>query len=61
MLLYWFALQFFGGFDSIASSQYSQGGGTAFFAHVGGFLTGIALIYAMGARQRYSSRRDLRW
>ena len=61
MLLYWFALQFFGGFDSIAASQYSQGGGTAFFAHVGGFIAGIVLIKVMGTRQRYTRRRDLYW
>jgi membrane associated rhomboid family serine protease len=61
MLIYWFALNLFGGFDSIVSSQYSQGGGTAYLAHVGGFLAGIALIYAMGARQPYSRRRDLYW
>ena len=36
-------------------------GGTAFFAHVGGFVAGIALIHLMGARQRFSRRRDLYW
>lgn len=61
MLLYWFALQFFGGFDSITTSQYSQGGGTAFFAHVGGFIAGVLLIKVMGTRQVYSRRRDLYW
>ena len=61
MLLYWFALQFFGGFDSIASSQYSQGGGTAFFAHVGGFVAGIILVKLLGTRERYTKRRDLYW
>jgi membrane associated rhomboid family serine protease len=61
MLLYWFGLQFFGGFDSIASSQYSQGGGTAFFAHVGGFIAGIILVKLLGTRERYTKRRDLYW
>ena len=36
-------------------------GGTAFFAHIGGFLAGIALIYTMGTRQVYARRRDLYW
>ena len=58
MLAYWFALQLFGGFGSITEA--SQGG-TAFFAHVGGFLTGILLVNTMGARQRFSRRRDLYW
>lgn len=58
MLAYWFVLQLSGGFGSIAES--SQGG-TAFFAHIGGFVAGIVLISVMGARQRFSRRRDLYW
>ncbi len=58
MLAYWFAIQVFGGFGSIAEA--SQGG-TAFFAHVGGFVAGIALVNVMGARQRFYRRRDLYW
>ena len=58
MLLYWFALQLFGGFGSITES--SQGG-TAFFAHVGGFVVGIVLIKLMGTHKRYWRRRDLSW
>ena len=61
MLVYWFLLQLFGGFDAITASQYSQGGGTAFFAHVGGFLAGMVLIYLLGTRERYYRRRDLTW
>ncbi|MGO9261323.1 MAG: rhomboid family intramembrane serine protease [Bryobacteraceae bacterium] len=60
MLIYWFAVQFFSGVGSIGYSQASQGG-TAFFAHIGGFLAGIALVNLMGARERYSRRRDLYW
>ena len=59
MLIYWFALQLFGGFGSVGRP--ATQGGTAFFAHVGGFIVGIALIYAMGTRQRYWRRRDLSW
>jgi membrane associated rhomboid family serine protease len=58
MLIYWFALQLFGGFGGAGTA--SQGG-TAFFAHVGGFLVGIALISLLGTRQRYWSRKDLSW
>ncbi len=60
MLIYWFAVQFFSGVGSIGYSQASQGG-TAFFAHIGGFLTGMALVNLMGARERYYRRRDLYW
>jgi len=59
MLIYWFGVQFLSGVGSIGNSAASQGG-TAFFAHVGGFLTGIVLINLMGTRQRYT-RRDLYW
>jgi membrane associated rhomboid family serine protease len=58
MLAYWFAMQVFGGFGSISEASQS---GTAFFAHVGGFVAGIALVYGMGARERFSRRRDLYW
>jgi len=61
MLIYWFVLQLFGGFDAITESQYSQGGGTAFFAHVGGFIAGMILIHLLGTRERYYRRRDLYW
>jgi membrane associated rhomboid family serine protease len=40
MLGYWFLLQVVGGFATIDAS----GGGTAFWAHIGGFVTGAALI-----------------
>jgi membrane associated rhomboid family serine protease len=58
MLLYWFGLQLFGGFGSIGEA--SQGG-TAFFAHIGGFLVGILLIFVLGTRERYWRRKDLVW
>jgi membrane associated rhomboid family serine protease len=60
MLLYWFALQFFQGIGSIAYSSIS-GGGVAWFAHVGGFLAGIALVYILRTRERFRYRPDLRW
>ena len=59
-LIYWFGLQFLSGVGTLGSSQVSQGG-TAFFAHVGGFVAGIVLVNVMVTRERYSRRRDLRW
>jgi membrane associated rhomboid family serine protease len=52
ILLYWFAIQFFSGFGSLASQDYS-GGGVAYFAHIGGFLAGMLLIRLFPARQRF--------
>jgi membrane associated rhomboid family serine protease len=58
MLVYWFLMQVMGGYGSLAET--SQGG-TAFFAHVGGFVAGIIMIFALGTRRRFSKRRDLYW
>jgi membrane associated rhomboid family serine protease len=52
ILLYWFAIQFFSGFGSLATTNYS-GGGVAYFAHIGGFLAGMLLIRMFPARQRW--------
>jgi membrane associated rhomboid family serine protease len=52
ILLYWFAIQFFSGFGSLASTDYS-GGGIAYFAHIGGFLIGMALVRLFPARKRF--------
>ncbi|KKU64098.1 MAG: hypothetical protein UX87_C0008G0003 [Candidatus Amesbacteria bacterium GW2011_GWA1_47_16] len=40
MLFYWFVLQLFSGAGSLGAA----GGGIAYFAHVGGFVTGVILI-----------------
>jgi len=61
MLIWWFFIQFFNGVGTIGRSHVSEGGGVAFLAHVGGFVAGIALIYLLAPRERYSKRRDLYW
>ena len=60
MLIYWFGLQFLGGFESLTTAQVAQGG-TAFFAHVGGFLTGILFINLLPTQRLYRRRRDHYW
>ncbi|HEV2688928.1 MAG TPA: rhomboid family intramembrane serine protease [Bryobacteraceae bacterium] len=52
LLLYWFAIQFFSGVGSVGYSQASSGD-VAWFAHIGGFLTGMGLILILRPRQRY--------
>jgi membrane associated rhomboid family serine protease len=52
LLLFWFAMQFFSGFGSIGSADYT-GGGTAWFAHIGGFLVGMLLIRMFPPRKRW--------
>jgi membrane associated rhomboid family serine protease len=60
LLIYWFILQFFSGIGSIADAH-MQRGGTAFFAHVGGFVAGMILIFYFRTRDRYRTRPDLLW
>ena len=52
LLIYWFLIQFFSGVGSVGESQISRGE-VAWFAHVGGFLAGMALVKLMPARQRF--------
>jgi membrane associated rhomboid family serine protease len=59
MLGYWFLLQLLGGATSIGAGP---GGGTAFWAHVGGFAAGMLLILVFRdpvllARHPYHGRR----
>jgi len=59
VLLYWFALQFVSGVGSVA--HMASRGGVAFFAHIGGFIAGAALILLFRTHPRYHLRRDLYW
>jgi membrane associated rhomboid family serine protease len=42
VLGFWFILQFFNGLVSLSGPQM---GGVAYFAHIGGFVAGLALIF----------------
>lgn len=61
ILLYWFVLQIFSGVGSIGYSNVSDGGGVAWFAHVGGFVAGMILILVLRTRERFRYRKDLQW
>jgi rhomboid family protein len=49
MLFYWLVLQFFSGVASIGAGEQ---GGVAWFAHVGGFLTGVPLMLLLRRPRR---------
>jgi len=54
MLGYWIVVQLMGGYSSLGST----GGGVAFWAHIGGFLAGMVLVFvfkneAMLAEHQY--------
>jgi membrane associated rhomboid family serine protease len=56
MLGYWFLLQVLGG--SVNALQ-AEGGGVAFAAHVGGFLTGALLVTVFKDRALLARREEL--
>ena len=53
MLLYWFAIQFLSGASSIGA----EGGGVAWWAHIGGFIAGALLILTRPRRRPKQARR----
>ncbi|HEY1268657.1 MAG TPA: rhomboid family intramembrane serine protease [Candidatus Binatia bacterium] len=57
MLGYWFAIQFFSGLVSFGG----QMGGVAFWAHVGGFVAGIALIKLFARGDYIDEHQAQRW
>ncbi|MES1260831.1 MAG: rhomboid family intramembrane serine protease [Acidobacteriota bacterium] len=60
ILLYWFVMQIFSGYGSIAHTSVTDAG-VAWFAHIGGFVAGMILVKFMGTRARYFPRRDMYW
>ena len=60
-LPYWFLTQLFNGVGSVAYSHVTAGGGTAWWAHIGGFLAGIVLVSVMGTQRRYVRPRAVTW
>ena len=59
-VVFWFGSQLLGGYGSLTTTQVASGG-TAWFAHIGGFLTGMLLVTTMGTRNRYVRRRENVW
>jgi membrane associated rhomboid family serine protease len=58
MLIYWSVLQLFGGVTSIVSEE---GGGVAFWAHIGGFVAGLVLIKLFERRDRVRAHTAHNW
>jgi membrane associated rhomboid family serine protease len=59
VLGFWFVIQFFNGAASISAS--ASGGGVAWWAHIGGFVSGIIIFYILmkvfgGTRRKYRYR-----
>ncbi len=58
LLLYWFAIQFFGGYMGSIAAHVNGGDSTAWFAHVGGFLAGMGLIAILPTERRWRRSSD---
>lgn len=52
---FWIVLQFISGFASVGPDT-AQSGGVAYFAHIGGFITGLAVIFLFRGRRPRRSR-----
>ncbi|HYC58675.1 MAG TPA: rhomboid family intramembrane serine protease [Thermoanaerobaculia bacterium] len=48
----WFVLQLFSGVGSLGVPNADQMGGVAYFAHIGGFVAGMVLIFAFGGSRK---------
>jgi membrane associated rhomboid family serine protease len=57
MLLYWALIQFVSGLTTIGT----EGGGVAFWAHVGGFVAGLALVKLFVRSERLLAHRAHHW
>ena len=57
MLIYWMLIQVFGGLGSIGS----EGGGVAFWAHLGGFVAGVVLVKLFARSDKVSAHRHTHW
>ena len=55
MLGYWFLLQLLGGLPTLAK----ESGGVAFWAHAGGFVAGMVLIWVFRKRSLVARRTRL--
>lgn len=68
MIGYWFLIQLISGIGSLNTIG-QQGGGVAFFAHIGGFIAGLVLVWVFRDKDRLEAQRrgrhgrvpDQRW
>lgn len=59
MIGYWFVLQLISGVLSL-NQVGNEGGGVAFFAHIGGFIAGLLLVFPLRDRDRVMGQRSAR-
>lgn len=52
VLGFWILLQVFSSVGTFTASTQTEGGGVAYMAHIGGFVTGLILTYVLGGTRR---------
>jgi membrane associated rhomboid family serine protease len=57
-LPFWFLIQLISGVASLGVPNAQQGGGVAFFAHIGGFVAGPILLFLLGGGRRPQRRLE---
>jgi membrane associated rhomboid family serine protease len=57
MLIYWMFIQIVGGLSRIGG----EGGGVAFWAHIGGFVAGVVLVKLFARTDRVIRHRSRHW
>jgi membrane associated rhomboid family serine protease len=56
VLIYWFLVQLISGWSQLTPLRPEVSTGVAFWAHIGGFLAGVALIKLFEDRRRVAAR-----
>jgi membrane associated rhomboid family serine protease len=59
MIGYWFVIQLINGLGSLNTIG-DSGGGVAFFAHIGGFVAGAALVWVFRDKRRHAAQNAAR-
>jgi membrane associated rhomboid family serine protease len=60
MIGYWIVLQVISGVVSLGPDTSATQGGVAFFAHIGGFIAGLILVFPFRQRERVELQRASR-
>ena len=60
MIGYWIVLQVISGVVSLGPDTSATGGGVAFFAHIGGFVAGLILVWPFRQKDRVEHQRASR-
>jgi len=55
----WFLIQLFSGLASLGVPNGQEGGGVAFFAHIGGFVAGPLLLFLLGGGRKPARRSEI--